>query len=401
MKTLMLFRSTGSCGCSPSGSSSPSEPAVLCSSEYLTLARLARLKLVGVGVDGQCQAFLKAAGTTEVPLAGFAFVGADGFAYVERAPSLALPYINKAGDGSFRSSDTFTTLLASAGAGDGDRAWQFYAAPSVGSYILQSDNGAFRFIDAGTVPGVSAVCASGVSATKVQVFGCAQTGTDGNGDPIMGLRKLTPVDGAVVVGIIPGDGSYSGFRTLPADEALEHPLLKITTTASLKTLSFLDASDNDIADGLATSVGYGTGALADMVGVRWSPSIRQLVQQPPHVRYVNIVNGVQTWVRSGGFTQIPGGHAQATAQNIHYSAVRIRGDIYTNSGENADVALFRDGSQIALWDFGTARDMQVEFIDTTVTKGQRTYDFRLRGGSGGSTGNIAVRASSIIVETLP
>jgi hypothetical protein len=375
----------------------------------MTLARLAPLRLLGVGNGERCQAFLKAAGTTDNPLAGMIIVGPDGFAYVTRTPALSLPIINPFADGAYPATPTWTTFLVSQPGGD-EQPWQMLKAPSAGKWLPEADGGLFHFVDSTTVNNGASVCTTDGQVEKIAMFGCANIGT--NDAPSWALRKLQPVNKKVVVGIVPLDGSFSGFRVLPDAEELSHPKIRATTQFIGAQIVMLDPSlSTPFPDGIGSTVSFGVGAITDLKTMVYSPTTQQMHFRPAPI-YKNYRNNVPIVASMGdwntSYAEFIGSHAVAPAVDIHYPNVIVSAYVLLKDARSLDWALFRDGSLLTASEINTdtgstTNRMSIFHVDENVPPGSHQYSLRVKkaGSPPGSPAGTTIMSSRICIVTLP
>lgn len=401
---LRIFRSPSDpCGCGPSSGFPgyappivpPSACAAICDDRYLQLAQVFGLRLLGVEPGSNCQSFLKPVGGLE----GLMWLSAAGLAYSNRTPALTLPFINPAVAGVFPSTNTFTALMASASATD-ERAWQMFAAPTVGTWLLEADNGVFRFVDAGAIPGLSTVCASQLNATVINLIGCAKIGEDGGGEPIWALRKLntTPASGRIVVSFVPDD-AVAGFRTLPLDVELYHPSIR-TDTLKVFSLVMTDEDGVPIVGGLPID---DRTIQTDAVAVSYSPTSKSFWREAPKTYSITTVNaGAAFSGIPAAYAALPGGHGVTPALSIKHGKALIQGMVNFGADEEVDLAIFRDGVSIASFKFGTPETASFFHIDTGINPAvTHVYELQWKKGGGPGTGSGTIRTSSIAVISLP
>lgn len=403
-----FFFSASDCGCTgtpQTGNSTPLFPnagyATICDDRYLQLPTTATGRVLIVMPGSNCQVFLKSpVDGSGNPLPGFLWINPDNTVQGIRTPALTLPFINPAVSGSHPATATFTALMATASGAD-PHAWQFYKAPTSGQFILQSDNGVFRFVDSGAAPGLTAACAAGTT-TVVHLTGCSKIGENGSGDPIYAMRKIAVTDKRVLVGVIPTNGDPPGVKTLPDNTPLVHPFGEFTDTLRMLKFVHLDSSGNPITDGLATSVAFGANSIADLSVPMFSPTTKKFVFRPTPVAESLIVAVSASVSPTASYALIPSGHCQMSPKAIHYPKVRVTAVINLGTDENVDFALFRDGVMIQEFNFSTPELVVCDFIDQNVPAGNRTYDIRQKRGAGSSTGtwSYTVRYSSLTVQTL-
>lgn len=396
-------------GCIPSG-------LAICDSRFLTLGSVTPGRILVIGPNGQCMQFLAAAGTVDAPLSGLVVMGADGRSYVTREPMLTLPLINPLSTGAYPSTNVQWARMLVAPAHAGENAWQMVAAPSAGDWLVSVSGGLFKFTEATSGGGAStAVCQTDASVGKITLNGCYNTGT--NDTPVWAIRKLTPVMNRVVVGIVPGDGSFNGHRHLPDDVELQHPLLRITTQARFTQIVQLDpATTNPFTNGLGTTVAFGTGAITDTMDVVYSPTDKTLRFRPAPIYKCVSINVTSRFPSSGSlpsaYTQLTGGHCQSGNIDVHsknlmiFATVNLNG---TGSGDSApqiDWAIFRDGSLLAgseMTNAGDTRTRQVNvmFIDENVPPGTHSYELRIKRFSTGYADAQDITSSKFVIISLP
>lgn len=377
-----------SCGCGAgngnnagNGNDAPTagnSAALICDNRYLGLQSLTRVRLLGVPLGGNCQQYLKAA--TEGGR-GFAFMGTDGQIYVEDRPALTLPYLNPAVSGVFPPDGNFAALMIANGADP--MQWLFLRAPTTGSKVLAAENGVFLLKDPASSSGSTAVCYQDGNVASGNIVVCVKTGVDGNGFPTYGLSKLTVLHKHPVEGYIdPGTG-IAGYRAIPSDQALTHPLAKIDTMRHSKFFQFDIATGNDEAGGMAPQPQTGGGAINDAELCVYSPSSNKFYRLPARTKETLTVTTDVVVADNGSYGSM-GGHCLWNNLQFNFpdylftATVRIRAGGGGPSYDTVLLGLFIDGTIVNEWDTKNGQDIALSYVGKGLTVGQHTVELKFK-----------------------
>lgn len=391
MKPLRIFRSQGGCGCGSTGYSQTlsnlgacADPAagataLICDPKYYTLGQIVKVRLIGVALGGNCQQYLKPAVAGR---RGFVFIDSDGQAYVEHEPKLTLPFLNPSVEGLFPVPGGWDYLQV--GVGPDPISWKHLVAPTVGEYALQSRNGVFLLRDVTAGSGNTAVCSSASTADKINITGCIDTGElDDDDEPIFALRKLSVTHGRLVIGDIDGLG-VTGYRQLPADEYLEHPL-GVIADFKAGTYQQTTAADPDNPALLETDGMLINDPATDdtVVLVGWSPVSHKFSRLAERVKENMVMDADIIVADSGAFVTM-GGHAKFEDVQFNYPDfffscdLRVANDDAPPNYNAIDYGLFIDGVQVHTWDVKGSKDATLTVLYKGIAIGEHTVEVRFR-----------------------
>jgi hypothetical protein len=395
MKPLRIFRASSDCNPCGSGSrqtvssTTPCVPApgsaIICDPAYYALLKAAAGQMLIVPVGSNCQAFLKPGTAGQ---RGFVFMGNDGQVYVEPAPSLTLPIINPIDGVTVEMPGSWPYIII--GTGVDPHNWRFVAPPTAGEFSVVAENGVFRLKDLTQSSGQTAVCGSDTAVAKVRLFGCLQTGLNDDDEPVYGLRKLTASHERVVVGDIEEDGTQ-GFKCLPIDERLKHPLatLKEFRASTWKQVN----ADTDAVegDGFPDAILAGVGAIVDGKLLMWSAATGKYYKLPARVRSTITVDGDVAVADNGAYVSM-GAHGLWSNVQVNlpdlFLACTIR---MANDADNytaIDYGLFIDNVQVHTWDVKGKPDVTLTHLLTGIAVGVHTFEIRFRQTAGAGASAI-------------
>lgn len=384
----MFFFSTGDCGCSQTGNDTPvfaPTGAKLCDDRYHTLVTSAIGQMMVVAKGSNCQSFLRNA----VVPRGFVFYEGEEVKILG-APILTLPVLNPAVSGSHPVPPSgFKFLLA----GTGEPAeWRHVAAPTAGTWVLQSINGTFVLVDAGSIPGINQVGLSSATTPKGGMMMIVETAPGSN---MFALRRLQVQHERVVVGDIDELG-VAGYKPLSPSAPLKHDIGQFKETR-FRTLVGLTSEGAPIAGGLEQAVVTGADSITDGVRMVYSPAQKRLFRAPaPTYAFTQVTTASASTLPAIDFTAMPAGHGAGQSLNYSYPTVRIDFNITFTAAENFVLGLYRDG--ILLQQFpntATLDGFGFFFVDTSNPLGAHVYDVRWKKTSG-TTGAVISRSSMLI-----
>lgn len=233
------------------------------------MIEIPRLRLIGVPTAGQCQQYLQRK-------RGFVFDDGSGLGqFISDAPELTLPIINTPSGSAYLAPPSFPFFVIATGANP--NGWRFVQGKTGEVSTVQWNGTSYVHVPAGTAPTLVTACVAGTAA-NVALFGCVQTGLDGDGNPAYALRRMVAHDNRAIVGAIDGDGVQT-FHTLPDASALTHPIGKFTLT-KWNTVQTLNDDGTDTAGGMPDLIAYGTGAVTDAVACMYSPTTKKIYLKP-------------------------------------------------------------------------------------------------------------------------
>lgn len=385
------FGYPGGCACPQVGNDTPIIPptgAVLSDNRYFTLTQAAAGQMLVVPKGSNVQSFL----TAGVGVRGFAFYAAGEFT-VEPAPALTLPLLNPLVSGSHPAPPGFKYIMA----GTGDPAdWRHVAAPTAGTWVLQSQNGSFLLVDASSIPGIDVIGASGVTTIKgglMMLINLTPT--------TYALRRLAVSHNRVVVGDIDPVSGESGYKALPDASPLTHP---IASFLNLRVREFigLDGSGNMIAGGLEDAAVTGLGAVTDGKSVFYSTVNKRFFFRPPQTfNFTQNTTTSASTAYTSTFAAMPAGHGDGQSLNYNYPKVRIDFSMSTTAQESITLGLYRDGTLLQEFPFKTDYDVSFFYVDVANPLGAHTYDVRWRATTGvTATSPGIIEQSSFMIQTL-
>lgn len=357
--------------------------AVICNSEYYGLESIMRVRLIGVGLGGQCQNFLKRADLAVQGGIGFVFMGADGQAFVSQAPELSLPFLNPAVSSVFPPEGSWKSLIV--GTGSEPQAWRMMMAPSSGEKVVVAKDGLFMLSDPASSSGSTAVCYADGSASMGNIVCCVKTGLDDDGFPVYGLTKLTVIHKHVVEGYVDPDTGATGFRCVPSDKEIQHPYAKIGLMRHASFNQYDLATGDDDTGGMQKMPNNPADPLfqADAELVMYSPTTHKFSRLPDRVME-NLAVDTDVVVADNGSYVTMGGHAIFTNKMFNYptaffsSTIRIRATGVGPSYANLFFGLFIDGILEEEFDTKGAQDVTLSYLKTGLALGLHTFDVRFK-----------------------
>jgi hypothetical protein len=382
--------SLSNCPCPQTGNANPIIPvtgAVVADDKYFTLILAPKGQLLLVPKGSNAQAFL----TAGAGVRGFVFFEAGEVA-VQPAPALTLPLLNPLSGGAHPAPPGWKYLMV----GTGDPAdWRMIAAPTAGSWVLQSQNGSYVLVDATSVPGINAIGASGTTTAKGGLMMLVQlTSTT------YALQRLAVAHKRVVVGDIDSVTGASGYKALPDADALTHPIAQFTTLRCREFLG-LDSNGNVLANGLETATVTGLGAIGDGKSVFYSTAAKRFFFRPDQTfKYTQVTTASASTAPPATWANLPSGHGAGLSLNYNYGSVRI--DFQMNQATSAacQLGLFRDGVLLNTFPRSGAADYSFTFIDEANPLGARLYDVRWQSGTGSPGVARIINQSNLLVQTL-
>lgn len=313
--------------CSPGYVPSPCpEQGIICHPNYLSMIEVPRIRLVGVPTGGQCQQFLQRK-------RGFVFDDGSGLGqFISYAPELTLPIINTPSGAAYLEPPSFPFFVI--GTGANPHGWRFVQGKTGEVSTIQWNGTSYVHVAAGTSPTLVTACVAGTAA-NVTLFGCVQTGLDGDGNPAYALRRMVAHDNRAIVGAIDGDGVQT-FHTLPDADALTHPIGKFTLT-KWNTVQALNDDGTDTSGGLPQLVTYGTGGVVDAVACMYSPATKKFYLKPPG--YLNTKAIAAVALTAGTFATI----FDWTSIVLNYTSLQVNFDLQTGLDRKMTVDVLLDG----------------------------------------------------------
>lgn len=356
------------------------------------------MRLLGVTLGSNCQQFF---GPDAAGSLGFVMIGADGQAELDAQPHLTLPAFNPAVSGLFPVPGGFGSVLIANGSDP--QTWYALRAPSSGTLALMSVSGQWMLQDPSTVSGTTAPCSSGTTAAKVNLTGCVDTGTvDGLGNPIYAIRKLAVADQKVVIGDVDPITGVVGFKCLPANVQLKHP---IGNLSDFHCSSFTHNDPTTLVDeagGMVVQPQVGSGAITDAnLGV-YSPTTKRFYRAPARTNQ-NVTLSSTVGVTQDGTYQSMGGHAKFTNQQFNYGAffisavVRLLNDAADYTAIN--FALFIDGVNVNTWNVKGSTDNTLSHLHTGLAIGLHTVEIKVSQDASAG-GNISVTQSDTAIFSI-
>lgn len=398
MKRSMIFFNQFDCGCSPvagvqTGYGAPCIPpangAVVVDERYRSLITAPALRLLGVPLGGNSQAFLTRGALTGGDDA-FLVIGSDGQAYATRSPHLPLPIFNPAVSGAFPVSPGFQFLLTIGGG----NAWGQVAAPTAGEYILQSKNGSWVMVDAGSIPGITTVAQSATFAAKANVLGTVELSPG-----VFAVRKIKVTHNRALIGDVDGSGN-PGYMPCPEDRALQHPIGKFQAL-QLRTYEALDESGALISGGMPQADAFGAGDDGQGYAVYYFPDSKRLMKAPQQTAVqARVTTSSASTNAPVSYGNIPGGHGVLGSQTFNYPVVRLTAHVNLSANEAVNFAFFRDGTLIGEFTIGVTLDSTFEYLDVNVPAGPHTYDLRWKRDPGATSPAAVFKYSDIAAYTV-
>jgi len=368
---------------------------VICANAYFSLVKASLGKLLMVPAGSNCQMFL--APPTEGGR-GFVFMGSDGQAYVENAPSLRLPIINPVTGPSFELPGGFPFIII--GTGVEPNPWRFLAAPTAGNFSLVSENRQFFLRGQGQTTGQTAVCPTDTAVAKVSLFGCFQTGLDGDDNPVYALRKLAVSHDRPVVGHIDEFG-VGGFRCAAPDSTFNHPLAAFNELKAATWLQINAGDGNVEGDGFPNAILTGPDAITDGRLLMWSPTTRKFYTFPAATKETLTVNADNAVADNGTYVSM-GGHCLFSNLNFNHpdffiaATIRMANDATNYAG--IDYGLFIDGVQVHTWDVKGSKDNTLTHIHQGLEIGIHTIEIKFRQPAG--AGDTVIKYSDTQLHSV-
>lgn len=378
------------CPCPQTGNANPIIPvtgAVVADDKYLTLIVAPKGQLLLVPKGSNTQAFLTAGANVR----GFVFFAA-GEVQVSEAPALTLPLLNPSVANVHPAPSGWKYLMV----GTGDPAdWRMIAAPTAGSWVLQSQNGSYVLVDATSVPGINAIGANGTTVAKGALLMLVQlTSTT------YALQRLVVAHKRVIVGDIDSTTGAAGYKPLPDADALTHPIAQFTTLRCREFLG-LDSNGNIITNGLEDATVTGAGAIGDGKSVFYSTAAKRFFFRPPQTfQYTQVTTPSASTPPPITYANLPSGHGAGLSLNYNYGNVRVDFQMNQAGAGAAYLALFRDGTQINEFPRSGSADYSFTYIDQGIALGPHTYDVRWRSGTSALGVARIVNQSNLTIQTL-
>lgn len=349
------------------------------------------MKLIGVPSGSKCQAFLVPATVDSLPIRGFLFDDGSGLgSFITNQPQITLPLLNPAVSSAHPATGTWKYLII--GGGSDPSPWLMMAAPTAGSYIVQTENGVFKLVEAGSIPGLDAVGASAVFVPKAHVLGLVEVSP---GE--FAARKIAVQHQRVLVGDVDG-GGIAGYKALGVGEQLAHPIGNLNQFFC-RTFTTLDGSGNAIPDGLELAATFGVGAIGDLRRINYSPANKRFFLAPARtLTTLSVSSASASTSPPVSYDLMPGGHCAPAAVTLNSPNVRIEAQISFTATETMGLGLFRDGVLIEERIVTVTNDPYVYFIESAAPLGSHTYSIRWKRITG-STATIISR-SVMSITTL-
>lgn len=392
MKRPMMFFTSGDCPCTPSPlhCDPPCTPFVgvtLSDDRYYGLATSAEGQLLLVPKGSNSQHFLKGS----AGLVGFV-IYEDEVVRIKVNPSINLPFMNPAVSGSYPLPGAFPFIVVGSG---NPMQWRQLAAPSTGTYILESVNGSWVLAPGGTIPGLNTIGASPETVLKGGVMMIIED-PDNAGTYL--VRRLAVIDKRVIVGNVDADTGEQTYGPLSSVVALTHPMGNFPKLY-FRTFESLDADGNLISGGLEQAVVTGFGAVTDGIRMWYSPTTRRIYRAPAATHTFSSIGSSATATPPVSYTAPPGGHGAGSSAVYNYPDVRIDATFMFTADESFTMGLYRD--DVLLHEFvnnATIDTFTIFYVDSACPPGSHTYSCKWKKNSG--TNAVTIRQSLIMTMTL-
>lgn len=384
--------------CHVCGGGSPSLPfnqaaacgAAITNDAYYSLSFAQRLYLLGIGIGSNSQVRL-------ATKRGFVFDWGDNSGQgITDSPQVTLSPINGGAAGAWTATNTFPALVCASGADP--FTWKFAYAPTTGQFRLETDSGAFKWVDATTIPGIVNVASQGTTVRDVRPFGFWAP-DETLGSPVWEPRRMTIFDKGVIVGIIDGNSNPQQRCLDPSTDTFAYPGTAQVLKLQYQTLEQVDNTNAPITGGFDV---LDPSTVADGVPLFYSPSQKKLYRSPVHTREF-ITNDANVAVTLNTGYQSYSGHLIFGTHANKFKNISITALATFSTQEQFIAGLFRNGTLIHTWNFDVNAQPNNSFtfvyLDTAAPIGNLQYEIRFKVSSGTNATTIFYSAGSLF--TLP